>query len=317
MNAQPFVSLLFFLLALCLAPLLSGIINRVKAHMGGRTGRPLLQLYYDIRKLLRKSPVYPAATTWVFQAAPMAVAATGAAALVFVPFGGFASLFSFTGDFLLLAGLFALGRFAMMLGALDTGSPFEGMGAAREALFSAMAEPVFLLCMAILAYGSGSFSLTGMIGASALPAWADRWPFLLLLAGAFFLLLLTENSRIPVDDPNTHLELTMIHEVMVLDHSGPDLALVEYGSALKLWVFCQVIAGVLLPLLDLSRLFPAGGQILAGLCNAGASLLVIFLLAVLVGLVESLMARLRMERVPQVLTLAGAFTGLAALSLWR
>ncbi len=319
MNAQLAGSLGCLALSLLLAPMLPGVINRVKAKMGGRKGRPILLLYFDLYKLVQKKPVYPETTTWVFQAAPLGAVATAMAGLLLVPFGGFAGLLPFSGDFLLLAGLFALGRFALILGALDTGSAFEGMGAVREAMFSAMAEPVFLLCMAVLAYGSGHLSLSQMIGGLSPDVWLEHWPYLLLLAFAFFLLLLTENSRIPVDDPNTHLELTMIHEVMVLDHSGPDLALIEYAAALKLWIFGLLVAGVILPVTG--HMLPVSGAVgndahLAVL-YAAVTLALVFLTAVLVGLVESLMARLRMERVPQVLTLAGSFAGLAALILWR
>ncbi len=321
MNAQTGFALLGLALSLLLAPLLSGVINRVKARVGGRQGRPLLQLYYDLMKLVWKSPVYPQATTWVFQAGPMAALAASLCALLLVPFGGFDAVISFTGDFALLAGLFALGRLGLILSALDTGSAFEGMGAAREALFSAMAEPVFFLCMAVLAQVSGHMSLAAMLGSISMPIWSANWPLFLLLVFALFLLLLTENSRIPVDDPNTHLELTMIHEVMVLDHSGPDLAFVEYASALKLWIFSLLIAGVLLPV-AYGPLFAPDGAIgahgLKGLLfNGLGTLALVFVIAMLVGLVESLMARMRLERVPQVLTLAASFAGLAALVLWR
>lgn len=320
MNAQTGFALLGLLLSLLLAPFLSGIINRVKALVGGRQGRPLLQLYYDLYKLVRKSPVYPQASTWIFQTGPMVALASSLCALFLVPFGGFDSIFSFTGDFALLAGLFALGRLGLILSALDTGSAFEGMGAAREALFSAMAEPVFFLCMAVLAQVSNHMSLAAMLGSISMTVWSANWPLFLLLVCALFLLLLTENSRIPVDDPNTHLELTMIHEVMVLDHSGPELAFVEYAASLKLWIFSLLIAGVLLPV-SFSPLFTVDGSIgehgiFALALNGFGTLVMIGVIAMLVGLVESLMARMRLERVPQVLTLAASFAGLGALVLW-
>ncbi len=306
------------LAALALAPLLPGIINRVKARMAGRRGKPILQLYYDINKLLRKSPVIPRVTGPVFTAAPALNLGTVVVGLFLVPLGGFAAPLAFEGDFLAVAAALALGRFAMILAALDTGSAFEGMGAAREALFGAMAEPIFLLGMAVLAYKSGGLSLSEMLPNTSPDMLALQRPFFLLLGLALFLLLLTENSRIPVDDPNTHLELTMIHEVMVLDHSGPDLALVEYAAALKLWLFSLLVAGVLLPAHPPA---PAGAgtwETLAPvLSNLGSGLAAVAGTAVVVGLVESFMARLRMERVPQVLTLAGAFACLAGIVLWR
>ena len=307
------LSLLLLLVSLALAPLLPGVINRVKALTGGRQGRPLLQLYYDLAKLMRKSPVYPHACSWFFRAAPAAGVASGLMALLLLPFGPVPSLIGFPGDFLLLAGLFALSRFTLILAALDTGSAFEGMGAAREALFSGLAEPIFLFSLLILALQAQAFSLSGMFGGLAPGLWTAGWPFYLMLSFALFLLLLPENCRIPVDDPNTRLELTMTHEVMILDHSGPDLALLEYASALKLWVFGLLIAGLLVPALAGPGGFVGPGPLLGG---ALCALALVFAVAVLVGLVESLMARMRMERVPQVLTLAGSFACLAALSLW-
>ncbi len=237
-----------------------------------------------------------------------------------MPTGGYASLTAFPGDFALLAGLFALGRFAMMLAALDTGSAFEGMGAAREALLSALAEPVFLFCLMLLCHDAGSWSLGYILGGISLADWATHWPFLLLIAFSLFFLLLVENCRILVDDPTTHLELTMIHEAMLLDHSGPDLAILEYASALKLWIFCLLISGTLLPACT-QPLFTPTGALNAGAAalalNIGDTLLCIFALAILAGFMESSMARLRMERTSQPITLAGAFACMACLFLWK
>lgn len=313
------VSALFFVLSLLLAPLLPGIINRVKAIIAGRRGRPLLQLYYDIAKLMRKSPVYSHTTSFFFKAAPVAGLVAGVAALMLVPVGAAGALVSFPGDFILLGGLFALSRYALILGALDTGSAFEGMGAAREALFSALVEPIFLFIMLLAGFQAYQYSLSGMLGRVDVSLWQSSWPFYLMAVCALFLLLLPENCRMPVDDPNTHLELTMIHEVMILDHSGPDLALLEYASALKLWIFGLLISGLLLPAAGWVFCGP-GGFVSLGLPGlflaALLTLLLVFLVAVMVGAVESLMARMRMERVPQILTLAGSFACLAALALW-
>ena len=318
MSTHPLASFICLLLSLVLSPLLLGVINRVKAKVGGRRGRPLLQVYFDIAKLLRKNSVYPKTTTWFFRAAPVAGVATALLALLLLPFGGVAAVASFPGDFLVMAGLLALSRFSLILAALDTGSAFEGMGAAREGLFSAMAEPVLLFCLMVLAYESREHTLSLMLGGLPSAVWLAQWPMYLLLAIALFFLLLTENCRIPVDDPNTHLELTMIHEVMILDHSGPDLALLEYAAALKLWLFSLLIVGVTLPRAQ-GLLFTetpmAGAAALA--LDAGFTLAMVFVIAVLVGCVESAMARLRLERVPQILALAGSFACLAALSLWR
>ncbi|MDL2267474.1 NADH-quinone oxidoreductase subunit H [Desulfovibrio sp. OttesenSCG-928-G15] len=315
------LSLTSVLVACALAPLLSGIINRVKACVAGRQGRPILQLYYDLAKLLRKAPVYSVTTTWFFRAAGPAGVAVGIGALLLMPFGPITSVVSFSGDFILLAGFFVLARFALILGALDTGSAFEGMGAAREALFSALAEPLFLLCLLLLSYHRQSMDLDGMFNVPVIASCTTDWPFYLMLALAFFLLLLMENSRIPVDDPNTHLELTMIHEVMILDHSGPDLALLEYAASLKLWVFSLLVSSALLPalaaILCAAGIVTGGKSEVAPLANVLLLLLLTGLCAVMVGFMESLMARFRMERVPQVLTVAGCCICLSAMLVWR
>ncbi len=195
---------------------------------------------------------------------------------------------SFSGDLIVLAGLLALGRFATVLAALDTGSSFEGMGASREVHFAALAEPAFLLALAVLARVTGAFSLTPIYEAMNPAAWIAALPTLALVAMTLLILTLVENSRIPVDDPTTHLELTMIHEVMVLDHSGPDLAYIQYAAALKLWILGALFVGLVVPV-------RSGSLWLDG----GAALLAMAALAVVIGMVESAMARYRLVHVPQ------------------
>ncbi len=287
------------LLALLLAPLAVGIVNRVKAKFSGRHGKPLLQLYYDVFKLLRKGEVTGDGTTWVFSAGPVIALVSALLALALIPLGGMASPFAFQGDFILCAYLLGMGRFATILAALDTGSPFEGMGASREALFGALTEPVlFLVLLALITTAESlgverELSLSTLFNGFAPQAWAGGRPELVMLIFVMGVLLLVENCRIPVDDPNTHLELTMIHEVMVLDHSGPNLAFIQYGAALKLWLFSSLLTGLFLPAM------PAWAHTLASLSG-------IFLLAVAVGVVESVMARLRMHVVPALIGLAGS-----------
>ena len=309
MNAELAVYLAQFALALILAPLLPGIINRVKAKFAGRHGKPVLQTYYDIAKLLRKGEVISRTSTWTFAVAPSVALAATLCALALLPLGGAVSPLAFAGDFVLAAYLLGMGRFAIMLGALDTGSAFEGMGASREATFSALAEPVFFLALMVLTslclgLGHGTdtaFSLSTMFGGQTAGAWLTGKGELLLLPVIFFILLLVENCRIPVDDPNTHLELTMIHEVMVLDHSGPNMALIVYGAALKLWFFAALIAGLITPALPVWQ-------------QMGLRVGIVLLLAVVVGIVESVMARLRMERVAYLLG-AAAIMGMLTLIL--
>ena len=300
-------SLAHIVLALALAPLLPGIINRVKAWFAGRRGPPLVQAYYDLSKLLRKGAVYSTTTTWLFIAGPTIGLACAATALLIVPLGGVPGLLAFPGDFLLAAYVLGLMRFFTVLAALDTGSSFEGMGASREVFFSALAEPALLLGLAAVATQGHSLSLSVMyktvnFGAMATPA----GPALLLVAAAMLIVFLAENARIPVDDPNTHLELTMIHEVMVLDHSGPDFALIQYGAMLKLWVLGALLIGILVPV--------RSGWLAIDLA---ASLGGMLLLAAMVGAIESTMARLRLVRVPQFLVAASVLSILALVLVMR
>jgi formate hydrogenlyase subunit 4 len=241
------MAILSALLGIFAAPLLVGIVNRTKALFAGRTGSPLLQAYYDMAKCLAKGAVYSKTTTWVFRAGPVVGLACVLTALLVVPFAGRPGLLSFDGDLILLAGLLALMRFVTVVAALDTGSAFEGMGASREAQWAVLTEPAFLLALAALARLGGTLSLSGMTAALSAGTVSRGGLGLPLAVGAMALVFLAENARLPFDDPNTHLELTMIHEVMVLDHGGPDLGLIAYGASLKLWVLGSLVVGMLVP----------------------------------------------------------------------
>ena len=277
------------------APALSGIAVKTKSLLTGRRGPPVLQLYYDLGKLVRKGTVYSRTTTWVFRAGPVIVLASLVVAALFLPLDGRAAPVSFAGDLVAFAGLLALGRFALVLAGMDTGSSFEGMGASREVTIASFAEPTLFLCLIALVLVTGDLSLSGMLGAPLAAAWPGSGATLCLVGASLFALLLAENCRVPVDDPATHLELTMIHEVIVLDHSGPDLALILYGSALKLALFSVLVVSVLVSRAGLS------GPLAVAALFAGLGVV-----AVLVGVVESTMARLRLTRVPQLLVGAGA-----------
>lgn len=295
-----------YLLALIAAPLLPGVINRTKAFFAGRRGQPLFQTYRDIAKLLRKSAVYSGTTTWVFKAGPMAGLAAALLALTFIPSGGVPALFSFNGDFLLMAYLLGVMRFCAVTAALDTGSSFEGMGASREVQFAAIAEPALLLGMVVVIRMTGQLSLNAGLTSFYSRLTAESSPTAILLFMAWFIIFLVENARIPFDDPNTHLELTMIHEVMVLDHGGPDFAFILYGAALKMWILGALLVNLLMP-------FRTGHPLL----DLGAMLAGMFLLAIAVGVIESTMARVRLLRVPQLLIAASAFSILALLLVLR
>ncbi len=288
--------------ALLLPPLLLGVIVKVKAFFAGRVGAPLLQLYRDVWKLWRKGSVFSTTTTWVFKAGPGVNLASVLVAVLLMPLGTHRALLSFAGDAILFAYLLALGRFFTIVAALDTGSSFEGMGAAREATFSALAEPGLFLGLMALARKSGSVSLSQMLGPKLLDAWFDSGGALVLVIASFFVVLLAENSRIPFDDPNTHLELTMIHEVMVLDHSGPALGMILYGAALKLFLLGALIARLVTPI-------STGNPWLDWLVFVVAMVG----LSGLVGIVESTMARLRLLHLPRLLVAASIISVFAII----
>jgi len=293
-------------LALVLAPLLFGLINRVKARVAGRRGQPLLQPYHDLGKLMRKGAVYSRTTTWVFRAGPAVGLAALATALLLLPLGGGTAAVAFPGDLLLLVYLLGLARFFTILAALDTGSAFEGMGASREAQFALFAEPALLLGLAVLVRLTGSLSLSGMLRGFPEEMTGTTLPAILLTAMALFAVLLTECSRIPVDDPNTHLELTMIHEVMVLDHGGVDFGFIQYAAALKMWLLAALLVGILLPFWALAT---PGWRLAGGVAG-------ILAVALTVGVVESVMARVKLLRIPQLLVAAAVLAALAlALTL--
>lgn len=292
---EKFINLL---LCLAAAPLLGGLINRTKAFFAGRTGPSVFQPYSDLLRLLQKGAVYSRTTSWVFRAGPLVGLAAALTAALLIPLGGLPSVFAFDGDLLVFVYLLALLRFLLIASALDTGSSFEGMGAAREAAFSALAEPAVLIGLAAVAKYTGYTSLSQMFFSLNITDWPNAGPSLLLIGVSLGIIFLSENCRIPVDDPNTHLELTMIHEVMVLDHSGPDLGMILYTAALKMWLLGAVLAGILVPV-------HTGNLWL----DTAAALLFLGLLAVWVGIVESSMARLRLLHVPPLLI------GAAALSI--
>jgi formate hydrogenlyase subunit 4 len=280
---------LHVLLLVGLPPLLLGVIDRTRAWAAGRRGPPLLQPYRDLVRLLRKGAVYSRTTTPIFACGPVFSLAALLTAGLLTPLASNHAPLGFVGDVVAFACLLALGRFAMMAAALDTGSSFEGMGASREATFSALTEPTLFLILAVLCVPAGSPSFEAAWNAVS---WASpglaRAP-LLAAAVALFVVILAENSRIPVDDPHTHLELTMIHEVMILDHSGPDLAFISHAAALKLFLFGSLLIHAVLP-------FPQQPWQGLGLLVLGQ-----LALAVLIGAVESGMARLRLVQVPRFL----------------
>ena len=296
------MNILSILLAAVFAPLLPGVVNQTKAFFAGRRGPGLFRLYFDLWKLLRKSCPRSTTSTWLFDLAPiLSLAATLAAAMVFpwTRTAGPASAWMSAAVFFYLLGA---GRFFTVLGALDTGSAFEGMGASREVQFSALVEPIVFVILGFLVLLTGSTGLAGLLGGYDGGAWSHHSISLVLAAIAFFTILLSENCRVPFDDPETHLELTMIHEAMILDNAGPDLAFILYGAALKFLLLAAFLVAMLLPKI------PCGEM-----ASAAVLLALTLVVAVLVGIVESVMARMRFLKTPQVLSGALMVASLATL----
>ena len=296
-------SFITFLLAFALAPLYIGVTLKVKAFFGGRQGPPWLIKYYTLFKLLRKGSVYSTSTTFVFQMGPVISFVTAFMLLLFFPFAGLPPVLSFHGDVVILFYLLGLGRFFTVLAALDTASPFEGMGAAREVFFSALAEATVFVVLALFFRLSGSLSFAEYFsGPHVVNLWSQSAALIMLVVVAMFIVLLTENSRVPVDDPATHLELTMIHEVMILDHSGPDLALIEMGAFCKMFFYGAFISCLLYP-------SHTGFAVI----NIVIFAVIMLLLYAGVGLIESITARYRMNVVPNFILTSFALVFFATI----
>jgi len=297
------VSLALDLLALLVMPVvIVGTINRVKARWAGRIGPPIFQLAFDLVRLARKTPVYSSVTTQVFRIGPVVVLVTAIASASIVPLAGTESLLSFSFDFVWFAYLWSLGRVALMLAALDTGSSFEGMGASREATFATLLEPIlFLVAGALCLHADVSTFQAALVPRLDDPSSVLMW---VAAIGALMIVIQVEAARMPVDDPTTHLELTMVHEVMILDHSGPELAMLQLGAAIKLYVAISVVAMLINPL---------AGQ--ATLIAAIAHVAICLVIAIVLGMVESLIARLKLRVVPQYIVIGLVAAGAALLSM--
>jgi len=283
------ISLLLFLGAVLTAPFFVAVIVKVKAFFAGKEGPPLLIKYQTITKLLKKGSVYSESASYIFRLGPLVALSTSLLSLAFLPIAGMKPLFSFSGDMIFICYLFGLARFFTISAALDTASPFEVMGAAREAMFSMLAEATVFLVFIIFCRMSGQFALAGFLaGPTAITVWQPNvTAYLMLIIPAIFIVLLVENARTPVDDPATHLELTMIHEVMILDHSGPDLAFIEASVFCKMFFYSAIICDLLIP----GRFGGIRQLVLFGL--------IMILLYAVIGTLESVTARFKMNYVPK------------------
>lgn len=290
-------------LSLLLAPLFPGIILKVKAFFVGKKGPPLLIRYYTLLKLIQKGSVYSTSTTFVFKLGPVISFAGALMVLLFFPVAMVRPLLFFHGDVIFLFYVIGIARFFTIAAALDTASPFEGMGAAREAFFGTLAEASIFAILILFYRMNGALSFTEYFcGPTPISLTGNAGALLLLVIVSLFMILLTENSRVPVDDPATHLELTMIHEVMILDHSGPDLALIELGAYYKLFFYSSFITLLICPL------NPA-----FGLLNLPIFFSVLTLVYVAVGVVESAMARFKMNLVPKFILTSCTLVFFAAI----
>ena len=302
------INLIQALLLILGAPLVSGIIGKIKAWMQRRQGASIWRPYFEIAKLFRKGDLVPPSASWVFHFAPKVLFGTSVCAVAFVPVLQPSALLAFRGDFFLFVYLLALGRFFLSLGALDGGSAFGGMGASRDALVSTLAEAPFLLGLAAVSILAVHADIAGMV------TWTLQQDVLkisavhILAFTSLAMVVLAETGRMPVDNPTTHLELTMIHEGMVLEYSGPSLALVEWASAIKLHVMLALLISLFGPW-GMTSTVSIGGMSSA-LLFYSAKLAV---LAILLALVESVVAKLRMYLVPDFLGVAAAVSALAVI----
>ena len=291
-----------------LSPLITGFSRTLKARLQTRRGPGVLQPYRDLSKLLRKGMVIPDTASWIFAATPYVLFATTLLAGLLIPAICAEAPLSVFGGVLAVVYLLALGRFFLALGALDTGSSFGGLGSSREMTISAIAEPALMLAVFTVALGAGSTNLSVVAQASLGQSWRFLAPPQMLAFSALFIVLIAETGRIPVDNPATHLELTMIHEAMILEYSGPYLALIEWSAAMKQLVLMTLLVNVFFPF-GLSPTWSAAT--LVSLVLFGVKLL---LLAAAVALVETTNAKMRLFRVPELLAVAFVLSALALIS---
>jgi formate hydrogenlyase subunit 4 len=293
---------------LAAAPLIVGLIRKVKARLQCRRGASVFQPYADLVKLFRKQPVVSSTTSWIFTATPYILFASTLAAGLLVPVFISKTPLSFAGNIIALVYLLAVGTFFLMLAGLDAGSSFGGMGSSREAIVASLTEPAMMLSIFAIALTAGSTNLSTIVHKTAVleGIMTDPSPHLMAFA-ALVIVAIAETGRVPVDNPATHLELTMIHEAMILEYSGRYLALVEWAAGLKLLVFLTLIANVFAPWGIATSMEPTALGI-----GLATYLVKVSGLAVLIGILESMFAKLRLFRVTDLL---GAAFILALLGL--
>jgi formate hydrogenlyase subunit 4 len=283
------------------APLLVGWTRQVRARLEGRAGAGMLQPWRDLRKLLRKQSVIPDGTTVVFALAPAVIAGATLVAATIVPLVTVASPLDRVGDLFAVVGLLLIGTVALILAGLDTGTAFGGMGASREATIAALVEPTILLAIFALSVPSRSSNLAAIVTATSRHPGEVLSPAGALAFAALIVVIVAETGRLPVDNPSTHLELTMVHEAMVLEYSGPKLAVIEWGAAMRLTVLLGLLANLFFPL----GVAVAGSGLLATVVAIAAIAAKVAVLGGVLAVAEVFLAKIRLFRVPELL--AGSF----------
>lgn len=283
-----------------LAPLVNGIIRKIKAFSQKRVGAPLLQMYFDIYKLLKKECVTSEVSSWIFKVTPYIVFSTALGAGLLVPILTVSLPGNMVGDLLLVIYTLALGRFFMMLGALDTGSTFGGMGSSREALISSLAEPSLLISLFTVGLIAKTTSISVMMIKMQTVGVPLFQPVYVIALLSIILVIMMETSRIPVDDPSTHLELTMVHEAMILEYSGRHLALMEMGAVIKQLVLITLVVNLFLPY----KQYLGVGGVLFFLIALGIYILKVVFVSVIIALVEVSTVKFRFFSVPNLAALS-------------
>jgi len=311
MLAQIGITIAQWLVVVLGAPLLAGVIRRTKARLQGRRGAGIFQPYWDLRKLLVKEVVIAENTSWVFRLTPYVAIGTMLLSAFIVPVLTTAAELQFLGNIILLMYVFLLSTFFLALAGLDAGSSFGGMGSSREMAIAALAEPTVMIAIFAIALRAGSTGLNEMINRAASDPLLLLNPWHLLAFLSFFIVALAETGRLPVDNPSTHLELTMIHEAMILEYSGRYLALIEWASFIKLFLFLTLLGNIFFPWGVAVTLQP-------GAVAIGVFALVIKLGVLALGLavLETALAKLRLFRVPELLSGSFMLALLAVISFF-
>jgi formate hydrogenlyase subunit 4 len=297
------------MLVLFLSPAITGFSRTLKARLQTRRGPSVWQPYRDLYKLVRKGMVIPDTASWIFSTTPYVLFATTLLAGLLIPTVSARVPLSMFGGALAVVYLLALGRFFLALGGLDAGSSFGGLGSSREMTISAIAEPALMLAVFTVAIQAGSTNLSIVVQAALGQSWQFLAPSQMLAFAALFIVLIAETGRIPVDNPATHLELTMIHEAMILEYSGPYLALIEWSASMKQLVLMTLLVNVFFPFGLGADWAPAA--VLLSLLFFSVKLL---LLASAVALVETANAKMRLFRVPELLAVAFVLSAMALVS---